>query len=121
MLKNCFPIKNGINGYYNVNKIVLWLILSSPLPSHSIYTDHNEDNTSVILQEWVTNTQHSNIYHSIQYNHQTQWTYDNKKPFEWHYERLEHICKLRQRAMEDARALRADYTLVSTNIANYCS
>ena len=93
-----------------VSIVSLFLSLSHS-PTYSIYTDHNEDNTSVILQEWATNA--LSTYRSIEYEQQTEWTYSSKEPFEWHHDRLQHICTLRQRAMDDARSLGADYVFVS--------
>ena len=107
--------------YYNdlQLKLKMHALLMCPLlslflslsPIYSIYTDHNEDNTSVILQEWATNA--LSTYHSIKHEQQTEWTYSSKDLFEWDYDRLQHMCTLRQRAMDDARSLGADYILVS--------
>ena len=76
-----------------------------------IYTDHNQDNTAAILQEWATAVQ--SLYHSVNIDEDTEWLYSSRHPFEWHEERFLRVCKLRQRALTDARTSGSDYILVT--------
>uniref|UniRef100_A0ACB8F099 Uncharacterized protein n=1 Tax=Sphaerodactylus townsendi TaxID=933632 RepID=A0ACB8F099_9SAUR len=74
-------------------------------------TDHNVDNTTEILQEWFTAMQ-------SQYRH-IEWkaeddpsSYaDELGPKHWSNERFEHVMRLKQGALNFARAERADYIL----------
>ena len=56
------------------------------------------------------------VYHSVHYNEETEWLYTSTEPFEWHTERVRRMCELRQKALEDARELKAEYILVSKSM-----
>lgn len=75
-----------------------------------IYTDHNQDNTSAMLREWSEAVQ--TVYYSVTLHEETEWLYSSDHPFEWHNERFFRVCKLRQRALAEARSGGADYILV---------
>lgn len=77
-----------------------------------IRSDHNEDNTSAILQEWSQNVKH--LYHRVLINvSDTPSHYDNAKgPGEWTETRYRQMMYLRQRALDSARKQWADYIFV---------
>ena len=91
--------------------IIIITIVIFHSPTCSIYTDHNSDNTSLILNEWASNAR--SFYMSVEIDQEVQWFYNNREPFEWHDERITHMCELRQKALVDARLMEADYILVS--------
>jgi collagen beta-1,O-galactosyltransferase len=61
--------------------------------SIGIYTDHNVDNSSAMLQEWVANVQH--LYHNILLADSDELVY-TAQPLEWTTERYQYIMKLRE-------------------------
>ncbi|XP_072285781.1 inactive glycosyltransferase 25 family member 3 [Pyxicephalus adspersus] len=87
--------------------------LDYPKESISVWcaTDHNEDQTSDVLQSWVEAVQ--SFYHSVEWTAQeTPWWYPQEtSPKHWPDERYEHVMKLRQEALKYARDSKADYIL----------
>ncbi|XP_077460689.1 procollagen galactosyltransferase 1 [Stigmatopora argus] len=87
---------------YPKDRIALW-----------VATDHNVDNTTAILREWLIKVQ--NDYHYV------EWRPDNRSsafedevgPKHWNTLRYEHVMKLRQGALDSAREIWADYLLVA--------
>ncbi|XP_077575711.1 procollagen galactosyltransferase 1-like [Stigmatopora nigra] len=87
---------------YPKERIALW-----------VATDHNVDNTTAILREWLIKVQ--NDYHYV------EWRPDNGSsafedevgPKHWNTLRYEHVMKLRQGALDLAREIWADYLLVA--------
>ena len=77
-----------------------------------IRSDHNEDNTSQILQEWTQNVKH--LYHRVLINVSgTPSHYDDAEgPGEWTESRYRQMMYLRQRALDSARKQWADYIFV---------
>ena len=78
---------------------------------YRIRTDHNSDNTSAIFAEWAENVKE--LYKSVDFKSSEEWLYPTFEPFKEHDERFEHIAKLRQEGLEEARKSGADYLLVS--------
>lgn len=78
-----------------------------------IRSDHNEDNTSKILQEWGQNVK--GLYHRVLVNvTSTPTKYeDASSPGEWSDSRYRQMIYLRQRALDVARKQWADYLFVS--------
>lgn len=78
-----------------------------------IRSDHNEDNTSQILQEWGQNVK--GLYHRVLVNvTSTPTKYeDASSPGEWSDSRYRQMIYLRQRALDVARKQWADYLFVS--------
>ncbi|XP_069465242.1 inactive glycosyltransferase 25 family member 3 [Ambystoma mexicanum] len=74
-------------------------------------TDHNVDNTSEILREWLTAVQ--KYYHAIEWRPQDEPTsYPGETgPKHWTEERYESLMKLKQAALNYARRQWADYIL----------
>lgn len=74
-----------------------------------IRSDHNEDNTSKILQEWGQNVK--GLYHRVLVNvTSTPTKYeDASSPGEWSDSRYRQMIHLRQRALDVARKQWADY------------
>ncbi|KAG8574408.1 hypothetical protein GDO81_009168 [Engystomops pustulosus] len=85
---------------YPKDRISLW-----------VATDHNVDNTSHILREWLINVQ--NQYHHVEWRPQEQprWFQDEEGPKHWSHQRYEYIMKLRQAALTSAREMWADYIM----------
>jgi len=83
---------------YPKNRISVW-----------IRSDHNEDNTTKILQEWSQNVKH--LYHRVLLNvSNTPSHYDDAGgPGVWSESRYRHMMYLRQRALDSARKQWADY------------
>uniref|UniRef100_A0A8D3EAY5 procollagen galactosyltransferase n=1 Tax=Scophthalmus maximus TaxID=52904 RepID=A0A8D3EAY5_SCOMX len=77
-----------------------------------VATDHNEDNTTVILRDWLVKVQ--NLYHNVEWRpKEVPSRYaDDSGPKQWTDLRYEHVMKLRQVALESAREMWADYFMV---------
>ncbi|XP_077053867.1 procollagen galactosyltransferase 1 [Siphateles boraxobius] len=76
-----------------------------------VATDHNSDNTSAVLREWLINVQ--SFYHYVEWRPQEEPSAyeDESGPKHWTNLRYEHVMKLRQAALETAREMWADYFL----------
>ncbi|XP_051557514.1 procollagen galactosyltransferase 2 [Myxocyprinus asiaticus] len=75
-------------------------------------TDHNIDNTTAMLHEWLSRVE--NLYHSVQLQNMEQemrFYKDELGPKHWPESRFTHVMKLRQAALTSARAQWADYIL----------
>ena len=92
--------------------ITFCLVLVCLFFGHRIRSDHNEDNTSKILQEWARNIK--NLYHRVLINvSDTPSHYDDAVgPGMWSESRYRQMMYLRQRALESARKQWADYIFV---------
>uniref|UniRef100_A0A3Q2PLH6 Collagen beta(1-O)galactosyltransferase 1 n=1 Tax=Fundulus heteroclitus TaxID=8078 RepID=A0A3Q2PLH6_FUNHE len=76
-----------------------------------VATDHNEDNTTVILRDWLLKVQ--NLYHYVEWRPKEEPSRykDEDGPKDWTDLRYEHVMKLRQGALESAREMWADYLM----------
>ncbi|XP_056149812.1 procollagen galactosyltransferase 2-like [Lampris incognitus] len=74
-------------------------------------SDHNVDNTTAMLQEWLKGVQH--LYHSVEWRPMDQPSFytDEQGPKHWPNSRFTHVMKLRQAALRAARRLWVDYIL----------
>ncbi|KAI4883009.1 hypothetical protein NFI96_020591 [Prochilodus magdalenae] len=92
--------------------VVTVLISPSFSLSDRVATDHNMDNTTAMLREWLMNVQ--NLYHYVEWRPQEEPSeYEGEAgPKQWSNDRYEHIMKLRQAALDAARDMWADYFLV---------
>ncbi|CAL8281083.1 unnamed protein product [Lota lota] len=74
-------------------------------------SDHNVDNTTAILQEWLRGVQSQ--YHSVEWRPLLQPSSyaDELGPKHWPTSRFTHLMKLKQAALQAARKLWADYIL----------
>ncbi|KAJ3604977.1 hypothetical protein NHX12_027028 [Muraenolepis orangiensis] len=74
-------------------------------------TDHNSDNTTSLLKEWLTVMQKS--YHSVEWRPMDRpESYAGEQgPKHWPNSRYEHVMKLKQAALNFARKRWADYIL----------
>ncbi|XP_029474376.1 procollagen galactosyltransferase 2 [Rhinatrema bivittatum] len=74
-------------------------------------TDHNIDNTTALLREWLKNVQ--DLYHFVEWRPMDEpWSYpDEIGPKHWPHSRFAHVMKLRQAALRTAREKWADYVL----------
>ncbi|XP_006816484.1 procollagen galactosyltransferase 2-like, partial [Saccoglossus kowalevskii] len=74
-----------------------------------IQSDHNIDNTTSILKEWVSNVKHT--YRSIDesYADEPDKYSTEVGPLDWPEERFSHMIKLRQEALDEARRQWADF------------
>ncbi|KAG9488701.1 procollagen galactosyltransferase 1 [Eleutherodactylus coqui] len=74
-----------------------------------VATDHNLDNTTGILREWLINVQSQ--YHHVEWRPQEhpRWFQDEEGPKHWSHARYEYVMKLRQAALTSAREMWADY------------
>ncbi|XP_028828060.1 procollagen galactosyltransferase 1 [Denticeps clupeoides] len=77
-----------------------------------VATDHNLDNTTAILREWLIQVQ--NLYHYVEWRPQEEPSAyeDETGPKHWTNQRYERVMKLRQAALETAREMWADYFLL---------
>lgn len=89
LLPNFLGYIDGLD--YPKDRISLW-----------VRTDHNEDNTSAILQEWCAGVEP--LYSNVDFESSAEWLYPDRDPFQWPDERYDHITKLRQQALDAARA-----------------
>ncbi|XP_030061214.1 procollagen galactosyltransferase 2 isoform X2 [Microcaecilia unicolor] len=85
---------------YPKNRLAIWAA-----------TDHNIDNTTALLREWLKNIQ--NLYHFVEWRPMEEpWSYlDEIGPKHWTNSRFTHVMKLRQAALRTAREKWADYIL----------
>ncbi|XP_051776506.1 procollagen galactosyltransferase 1-like [Erpetoichthys calabaricus] len=76
-----------------------------------VATDHNVDNTTALLREWLINVQ--KFYHYVEWRPQEEprGFDDEVGPKHWTAERYEHVMKVRQAALTAAREMWADYIL----------
>ncbi|XP_063000652.1 inactive glycosyltransferase 25 family member 3 [Elgaria multicarinata webbii] len=74
-------------------------------------TDHNVDNTTEMLHEWLTAVE--SLYRHIEWRSVDEPSSypDELGPKEWSNQRFEHLMRLKQEALSFARAERADYIL----------
>ncbi|KAM8930191.1 procollagen galactosyltransferase 2 [Pelodytes ibericus] len=74
-------------------------------------TDHNVDNTTAVLREWLKNVQ--KLYHYIEWRplSEPQSYPDEFGPKHWPTSRFSHVMKLRQAALRTAREKWSDYIL----------
>ncbi|XP_077413043.1 procollagen galactosyltransferase 1 [Vanacampus margaritifer] len=77
-----------------------------------VATDHNEDNTTAILRDWLIKVQ--NLYHYVEWRPKEEPSRyeDEEGPKEWPDPRYDHVMKLRQVALESAREMWADYFML---------
>lgn len=87
---------------YPKDRLALW-----------VATDRNVDNTTSLLEEWLTNMQY--LYHYVEWRPQDKASVyaDELGPKHWNNQRYEHVLKLRQAALDTARQIWADYFLLS--------
>uniref|UniRef100_A0A8C6STV9 procollagen galactosyltransferase n=1 Tax=Neogobius melanostomus TaxID=47308 RepID=A0A8C6STV9_9GOBI len=85
---------------YPKDRIALW-----------VATDHNIDNTTAILRDWLIKVQTD--YHYVEWRPDPDSFEDELGPKQWNYLRYEHVMKLRQAALDTAREVWADYLLVA--------
>ncbi|KAJ7418571.1 hypothetical protein WISP_58328 [Willisornis vidua] len=74
-------------------------------------TDHNVDNTTAILREWLKNVQH--LYHDVEWRpmEEPQSYPEEIGPKHWPSSRFSHVMRLRQAALRAARERWSDYIL----------
>ncbi|TNM96837.1 hypothetical protein fugu_014993 [Takifugu bimaculatus] len=78
-----------------------------------VATDHNQDNTTVILHDWLVKMQ--SFYHNVEWRPKEKPIHyeDEAGPKDWTDLRYEHVMKLRQVALESAREMWADYFMLA--------
>ncbi|KAK3768426.1 hypothetical protein RRG08_053418 [Elysia crispata] len=83
---------------YPKDRIALW-----------IESDHNIDNSSGILKEWLSAV--SSSYHSVEtkIDEKQRGYTDEKSPLEWSEKRMHNVMKKREKALDYARKIWADY------------
>ncbi|XP_041091756.1 LOW QUALITY PROTEIN: procollagen galactosyltransferase 1 [Polyodon spathula] len=76
-----------------------------------VATDHNADNTTVVLREWLIGVQ--SLYHYVEWRPQEEprGYEDEMGAKHWTNLRYAHVMKLRQAALSAAREMWADYIL----------
>ena len=76
-----------------------------------LQTDNNIDNTSSVIEEWISNTKH--FYHKVHYRSTSQYDItDASTPYEWSHLHYTNMVMLRQEALDKAREVWADYLMV---------
>ncbi|MEQ2295960.1 Procollagen galactosyltransferase 1 [Ameca splendens] len=87
---------------YPKDRLALW-----------VATDHNMDNTTAILRDWLIQVQ--NYYHYVEWRPEDEPSAfeDEIGPKHWNNLRYEHVMKLRQAALNTAREIWADYLLMA--------
>uniref|UniRef100_A0A4W3JZS1 Collagen beta(1-O)galactosyltransferase 2a n=1 Tax=Callorhinchus milii TaxID=7868 RepID=A0A4W3JZS1_CALMI len=85
---------------YPKDRIALWAA-----------TDHNLDNTTAVLREWLQNVQY--LYHYVEWRpmEEPKFYNDEVGPKHWTNSRFTHVMKLRESAMKTARDKWAEYIL----------
>ncbi|CAI5776257.1 Hypothetical predicted protein [Podarcis lilfordi] len=85
---------------YPKNRIALW-----------VATDHNVDNTTEILREWLKNVQ--KLYHYVEWRPMgdPQSYPEEIGPKHWPNSRFTHVMKLRQTALRTAKEKWSDYIM----------
>ncbi|KAL6103085.1 colgalt1 [Pungitius sinensis] len=78
-----------------------------------VATDHNKDNTTAILRDWLVKMQ--SLYHNVEWRpkEEPQHYRNEDGPKQWTDLRYEHVMKLRQVAMDSAREMWADYFMLA--------
>uniref|UniRef100_A0A8C2EHT1 procollagen galactosyltransferase n=1 Tax=Cyprinus carpio TaxID=7962 RepID=A0A8C2EHT1_CYPCA len=89
---------------YPKDRIALW-----------VATDHNFDNTTYLLRDWLINVQ--KLYHYVEWRPKEEPRFaikyhDEEGPKEWTNERYAYVMRLRQAALESAREMWADYLMM---------
>uniref|UniRef100_A0A671T4M4 procollagen galactosyltransferase n=1 Tax=Sinocyclocheilus anshuiensis TaxID=1608454 RepID=A0A671T4M4_9TELE len=86
---------------YPKDRIALW-----------VATDHNIDNTTYLLRDWLINVQ--KLYHYVEWRpkEEPRKYHDEEGPKEWTNERYAYVMRLRQAALESAREMWADYLMM---------
>ncbi|KAM6233188.1 procollagen galactosyltransferase 1 [Porphyrio hochstetteri] len=76
-----------------------------------VAVDHSVDNTTALLRDWLVRVQ--GLYHRVEWRpmEEPRSYPDEEGPKHWTPSRYEHVMKLRQAALESARAIWADYVL----------
>ncbi|KAM9514123.1 procollagen galactosyltransferase 1 isoform 2-T2 [Guaruba guarouba] len=76
-----------------------------------VAVDHSVDNTTALLREWLLRVR--GLYHRVEWRPLEEPTSypDEEGPKHWSPMRYEHVMKLRQAALEAARAAWSDYLL----------
>ncbi|KAL7883670.1 hypothetical protein SRHO_G00013280 [Serrasalmus rhombeus] len=87
---------------YPKDRIALW-----------VATDHNADNTTYLLRDWLINVQ--KMYHYVEWRplEKPRAYPDEGGPKNWPNVRYAHVMKLRQAALDSAREMWADYLMVA--------
>ncbi|KAL7826800.1 hypothetical protein AOLI_G00320090 [Acnodon oligacanthus] len=87
---------------YPKDRIALW-----------VATDHNADNTTYLLRDWLINVQ--KLYHYVEWRplEKPREYPDEGGPKNWPNVRYAHVMKLRQAALESAREMWADYLMIA--------
>uniref|UniRef100_A0A8C9ZQH3 procollagen galactosyltransferase n=1 Tax=Sander lucioperca TaxID=283035 RepID=A0A8C9ZQH3_SANLU len=77
-----------------------------------VATDHNEDNTTAILRDWLVKMK--SLYHYVEWRPKEEPRHYQSEdgPKQWTDLRYEHVMKLRQVALESAREMWADYFML---------
>ncbi|TTL72951.1 Procollagen galactosyltransferase 1 [Bagarius yarrelli] len=86
---------------YPKDRIALW-----------VATDHNADNTTYLLRDWLVSVQ--KLYHNVEWRpkEEPRAYGDEEGPKHWTNHRYAYIMKLRQAALDSAREMWADYLLM---------
>ncbi|XP_074932222.1 LOW QUALITY PROTEIN: procollagen galactosyltransferase 1 [Phalacrocorax aristotelis] len=76
-----------------------------------VAVDHSVDNTTALLREWLGRVR--GLYHRVEWRplEEPRSYPDEEGPKHWPPSRYEHVMKLRQAALDSARAIWADYLL----------
>ncbi|WAR30593.1 GLT25-like protein [Mya arenaria] len=77
-----------------------------------LYSDHNVDNSTEVIKEWVAAME--NQYNSIEfiYDDTKEGYRGEKSPCDWTLGRFQHVLTVREKALEAARLMWADYILM---------
>jgi cellulose synthase/poly-beta-1,6-N-acetylglucosamine synthase-like glycosyltransferase len=111
--RNADHILHNYLGYienldYPKDRMIVW-----------ITTDNNIDNTTAMLKEWMSNVRNS--YTDVIMEEDADPTFNpGNVVYGWDEDRLVHISRLRQRALDVARQKWADYIFVSACVCE-CS
>ncbi|KAL2101587.1 hypothetical protein ACEWY4_003348 [Coilia grayii] len=86
---------------YPKDRIALW-----------VATDHNVDNTTTILRDWLIKVQKA--YHTVEWRplEKPRAFPDEDGPKQWSTQRYAYVMKLRQAALQSAREMWADYFML---------
>uniref|UniRef100_A0A8C2ILD8 procollagen galactosyltransferase n=1 Tax=Cyprinus carpio TaxID=7962 RepID=A0A8C2ILD8_CYPCA len=82
--------------------------LDYPKDRIAVATNHNIDNTTYLLRDWLINVQ--KLYHYVEWRPKEEPRFEGPK--DWTNERYAYVMKLRQAALESAREMWADYLMM---------
>lgn len=80
---------------------------------HRIRTDHNEDRTLDVLDQWLRTSANAYHYINIDYDNATERRESEMSKMHWSDERYMDVIRMKEEALNFGRKIWADYVFVS--------